>query len=309
MSRVKKFKLFVTAIAMLFLIMAPSAHIYAAEVSEQKIEVPQDENGHRVIAFGKAITIIYADGRMEIIPNNPSGRIDVMIDGLVTQGIGIVIIPAKSRTNMVLEEGSFIINNINEEQAAALKKMTLESLSADTVIESLAVIEGQKDLQNVNAFAVGSNGTLQNSEGAEVSVDVLSGVQVKTPAVVYEEFANEMQERILEEQKLREEQQAAVTSKEDDKKEDNNSITICEEHDYEVIFSYPGTHDYLLDIDYYCCYLGTFEQCKICGRSNPNSLTMYKHGEEFCSVCGYNQYGQRKDQSASVENEENEVTE
>lgn len=252
MSRIKKFKLFVTAFAMMLLIMVPSAHIYAAEVSDEIIEVSQDGNAHRVIAFGKSIAIVYSDGRMEIIPNNPSGRIDVMIDGLVTQGIGTVIIPAKSRTDMVLEEGSFIIDNISEEQAIALKTMTAESCSNDTVIESLAVIEGQEYLQNVNAFAVGSNGTLQNSEGTEVSADALSGVKVKTPAVVYEEFANEIQERILEEQKLREEQQAAESSKEDDKKEDNgNSITICKEHDYEIIYSYPGTFDYLLDIEYY----------------------------------------------------------
>lgn len=294
MLKMKKFKLLITTMTMMLLIMAPAAHVYAAEISDKIIEVQQNEgSGHQnVIAFGKSIAIIYPDGRMEIIANNPSGRIDVMINGKVTKGIGTVIVSAQNRTNIILEENSFVVSNVNEKQADELKKIILKNLSDDKSVESLTVIESQESLQNINAFTIGKKGELQNSEGTVVPASVLTGVQVKTPEVVYEEFVEEMQESIQREQKLQEESKISVSTEDNEENDNDNAITGACNHEWVL-----SDIDYLFMNGFEGCVTAPIYECSKCGIVTWYDEQQYHaHGEDYyCEYCGCNAHGYKND--------------
>lgn len=256
MMKLRKIKAFIVAFAMVAAMSMPSTFAYAVEASEDKLEVSKDEKRHTVAVYGKAVAIIYPDGQMVIVANNLSGRVDVMLDGKVTKGIGTVVVPAQNRTNMVLEEGSFIANAKDEEQADMLKEVIKESLLTDQPIESSVVIEDGEEMQNVTMFLVGKSGEIQAEDGTKISTDALTGVEVKTPQIVYEEFAAEMEEKIQEEQeKIREEQQAAAERGQEDKSKESefqgtpsssqgNGITGVCSHEWEPAGTIDGgEHD------------------------------------------------------------------
>lgn len=292
----RKWKLLAAAVVMTVSMIMPSVAVCAATVSQETIEVPGGEKRHTVVAYGKSIAIVYPDGRTEIIANNPSGRIDVMIDGKVTKGIGMVIIPAQNGTNMVLEEGSFIVNGITDEQAGALKNMVVQSLTADTPVASASAIEGGEGMQGARAFAIDAKGGLLASDGSAAPASVLPEMQVKTPEVVYQAFSEAIEEGIRAqeeaEQKAREEEAAAGRDDEDtvvsDEESSCNGVTGMCVHEWEP---------YDLDVDVIIldnktkCATGPFSKCTKCGTVMWLTENMHTHGEEHCQYCGYDMYG------------------
>lgn len=277
----KKWKLTAAAVAMTASILLPSTLAYAVEVSEETIEVTGEKEMHTVIAFGKSIAIVYSDGKTAIIANNLSGRIDVMIDGKVTKGIGIVVIPAQSGTNLVMEEDSFIVNGISDSQVEALKKMVMENLSAERLITSAAMIENGGGMQGVKAFSIDAKGTLHDSNGDKAPVGVLQGMQVKTPEVAYQSFVEEMQESIRIEQ-----EESAQKAEEEQAVSSDNGVTSWCIHEWE-----PYDLDILHFTDRSKCATGPFYKCTKCRMLTWWNENTHIHGEDYCEYCGYNMYG------------------
>lgn len=286
-TMLKKIKILTMAIVMTFAILMPSVFVHAAEFSDKVIEVPQDGIKHTVIAFGSSIAIIYPDGKTDIIANNLSGRIDVMLDGEVIKGIGVVTVSAQNKANLVLETDSYLVSNISEQQANSFKKAITDALMKDAPISVFSAIENQDGMQGVNAFIIGNQGELQASDGTAASAGTLSGIQITTPEIAYQEFAEEMQESIRIEQEARQEEQSEEVSlstdseeKEDDSSESANGCN----HNWELE---NGIQQLLLGSpdNPVACATPPFYRCTKC------KILMWKnthiHTEEKCEYCGH----------------------
>ncbi|MDE7342281.1 MAG: hypothetical protein K2N80_17260 [Lachnospiraceae bacterium] len=299
----KRTKIWMMAMALIFAVLAPSVPVFAAELSKETVEVPEDGEKHTVVAFGGSIAMIYPDGKMEIIANNSSGRINVMLDGEVLKGIGLITVPAQNRTNMVLEMGSYLVSGISEQQADSLKKAVADGLMNDMPVSSLSAIENQAGMQGVNAFIVGNRGELQTADGMTAPAGALSGIQVKTPEAAYQEFAEEMEEIVRKDQEAAQEErnrEAAardVQVKEDDEEDtenkdggndSSNGNTGACKHNWEPEDSL--TVLYLTedkDGDAYACVTPPFWRCTICKTLMWMNQNVHEHrGEEPCEYCG-----------------------
>lgn len=280
----KRIKIWMMAVAaLLFATLLPSIPVFAAELSGETVEVPEDGKKHTVVAFGGSIAMLYPDGKMNIIANNPSGRIDVMIDGEVVKGIGLITIPAQNQTNMVLEAGSYLLSGISEQQADALKKAVADSLKTDVPVLDLSAIEGQEGMQGANAFIVGQWGKLQTADGAEIPDGALSGIQVTTPEAAYQEFAEEMEESIRREQEAARKEQETAQEEQNIENNSSNGVTNACSHNWEL---YESTSVVLLADG---CATPPFYRCTICKRLMWLSQNMHKHTEgQKCEYCGRN---------------------
>lgn len=293
----KKTKIWMAVIAVMFGMLFPSVPAFAAELSGETVEVPEDGEKHTVVTFGGSITIVYQDGRMEIIANNPSGRVDVMIDGEVIKGIGLVTIPAQNRPDMVLETGSFLVGGISEQQVDSLKKAIAAGLKNDVPVSGPDAIESIGGMQGVSAFIVGNGGELQTPDGMAAPADVLSGIQVKTPEAAYQEFAEEMEENIRkDEEAAREEQERENeesfssdgaeddTGKTDDEEDSSSGTTGECRHNWELDES---VNVLILD-NGASCVTPPFYRCTLCKRLMWMSYNKHVHNEEErCEYCGY----------------------
>lgn len=230
-TMLKRTKIWIAVFAMMFAMLIPSALAHAAELSGETIEVPEDGKDHTVAAFGTSIAMVYPNGKMEIIANNPSGRIDVMLDGEVIKGIGLITIHAQNKTNMVLEAGSYFVSNISEQQSDSLKRAVADGLAKDMPVSSPSAIENQNGMQGVNAFVVGQRGELQASDGTAVSAEALSGIQVRTPETAYQEFAEEMEESTRKDQEALQEARNRESFSSDVLEEEDTGNENTEEKD------------------------------------------------------------------------------
>ncbi len=294
----KRTKIWMMAMALIFAVLAPSVPVLAAELSRETVEVPEDGEKHTVVAFGGSIAMIYPDGKMEIIANNSSGRIDVMLDGEVIKGIGLITVPAQNRTNMVLEMGSYLVSSISEQQADSLKKAVADGLMNDMPVSSLSAIENQAGMQGVNAFIVGNQGELQTADGVTAPASALSGIQVKTPEAAYQEFAEEMEEIVRKDQEAAQEErnreaaaqdaQAEEDDEEDTENKDggndssNGTAGACR-HNWELDESVK-----VLVLDRGArCATPPFYRCTLCNMLMWMSENVHVHNEEEkCEYCG-----------------------
>lgn len=295
----KRTKIWMTAMILIIAVLTPSALVLAAELSEETVEVPEDGEKHIVVAFGGSIAMVYPDGKMSIIANNPSGRIDVMLDGEVFKGIGLITVPAQNKTNMVLETGSYLVSNISEQQADSLKKAVADGLMNDMPVSSLSAIENQAGMQGVNAFIVGNRGELQTADGMTAPAGALSGIQVKTPEAAYQEFAEEMEESIRKDQEAAQEERNRESLAQDiqvegDGEEDienkgsgndsSNGVTGVCRHNWELDESVKVL---VLDSGARCA-TPPFYRCTICNMLMwLNKNTHVHNEEERCEYCGY----------------------
>ncbi|MCM1156569.1 MAG: hypothetical protein NC314_13375 [Roseburia sp.] len=288
----KKLKISALAVAILTVLLIPTNYVYAVEASEEIMEVPQDETARTIIAFGKSIAIIHADNSMEIIANNLSGRIDVMIDGIVTKGIGKIMIPAQSRAKIALEEDSFVVNGITEEDADTLKETVSDYFSQNMCIEDSTVIE-KIIPQTVNVFITGQNGELLSTDGNPAPANIQASMQITTPDALYETFVDEMNEAIRQEQKIIQqakepEQNTTIVNE----KEENNSTVTTEGCFHEwVLSSSKLTTIHYSENSCEACLTEPIYKCAKCGALW--SQNYHEHGEEYCQYCGYNIHGKQ----------------
>lgn len=292
----KKTKIWMTAFAVMLAMLVSFVPVHAAELSEETVEVPEDGEKHTVAAFGNSIALVYPDGKTEIIANNLSGRIDVMLDGEVIKGIGLVSIPAQNRTDMILEMGSCLVGSISEQQADSLKRTVADGLKNDTPVSALSVIENRDGMNGVNAFLVGDQGELQNADGSAAPADALSGMQVKTPEAAYQEFVEEMEENIRkDEEAAREERERENeesfssdgaeddTGKTDDGEEGSGTTGACR-HNWEL----DESVNVLILNNGASCATPPFYRCTLCKRLMWMNYNVHVHNEEErCEYCGY----------------------
>lgn len=110
--KAKKMKVVATAVMLAITTMVTTVPAYAAEVSKQEESIKENDEKSTVFVFGEAIVMVYPDGTLEIIPNNPSGKVDVMIAGKLYKGMGRMTVQPKEANvspNMVLEENSIVV--------------------------------------------------------------------------------------------------------------------------------------------------------------------------------------------------------
>ena len=205
----------------------------AAEPSEKVIE----DGNHSVYAFGKSVVFLVED-TIEIVPNNDTKMIDVMIDGKVSKGLQSVELKTTEGNKVVPEEGSIILECDSKGQAQKLKDRIATGMENDTPVTNIADLVGEEE--NVAAFMIDDSGSLVDENGKAVTGNNAPKVEVDSVSNVSEEFQAEQQElqgemkqqeererleeirRLLEiRQKTWEERQAALEA---DKKKDAEVI-------------------------------------------------------------------------------------
>ena len=134
----------------------------AAEPSERVVEGSR----HSVYAFGKSVVLIVED-TIEIVPNNDTKMIDVMIDGKVSKGLQSVELKTTEGNKVVPEEGSIILECDSKEQAQELKDKIATGMENDTPVTNIADLVGEEE--NVAAFMIDESGNLVDDNGKAVT--------------------------------------------------------------------------------------------------------------------------------------------
>lgn len=158
--------------------------VYAAEVSAESTQIKQNEEKSTVFVFGASIAMAYDDGTIEIIPNNPSGRVDVMIGGKLYKGMGKVIVSARKEKeipNMVLEKNSFFVKGVTEQTASAVSEKAKQAILANSTVSSLSDIKG---LETSGILYLNNEGNLETPDGKTVAADK-AGVSLTTVEQAY----------------------------------------------------------------------------------------------------------------------------
>ena len=171
----------------------------AAEPSEKVIE----DGNHSVYAFGKSVVFLVGD-TIEIVPNNDTKMIDVMIDGKVSKGLQSVELKTTEGNKVVPEEGSIILECDSKGQAQKLKDRIATGMENDTPVTNIADLVGEEE--NVAAFMIDDSGSLVDENGKAVTGNNAPKVEVDSVSNVSVEFQAEQQE-LREEMKQQEERE------------------------------------------------------------------------------------------------------
>ena len=171
----------------------------AAEPSEKVIE----DGNHSVYAFGKSVVFIEGD-TIEIVPNNNTKMIDVMIDGKVSKGLQRLELKTTEGNKVVPEEGSIILECDSKEQAQELKDKIATGMENDTPVTNIADLVGEEE--NVAAFMIDESGNLVDDNGNAVTGNNAPKVEVDSVSNVSVDFQAEQQE-LREEMKQQEERE------------------------------------------------------------------------------------------------------
>ena len=168
----------------------------AAEPSEKVIE----DGNHSVYAFGKSVVFIEGD-TIEIVPNNNTKMIDVMIDGKVSKGLARVELKTTEGNKVVPEEGSIILECDSKELVQGLKDKIATGMENDTPVTNIADLVVEEE--NVAAFMIDVNGNLVDGNGKAVTGNNAPKVEVDSVANASVKFQAEQQE-LREEMKWQE---------------------------------------------------------------------------------------------------------
>ena len=171
----------------------------AAEPSEKVIE----DGNHSVYAFGKSVVFLVGD-TIEIVPNNDTKMIDVMIDGKVSKGLQSLELKTTEGNKVVPEEGSIILECDSKGQAQELKDKIATGMENDTPVTNIADLVGEEE--NVAAFMIDESGNLVDDNGKAVTGNIAPKVEVDSVSNVSVEFQAEQQE-LREEMKQQEERE------------------------------------------------------------------------------------------------------
>ena len=192
-----------------------------------EMSVKQDGKTHNVFVFGQSLALISTDGSIEISCMGPVGRVDVMIDGVLTKNVASIDIPASRQTKMVLDENSIIVKDVTVESGKAVKKQISDAYASGKASVDLASLAG------VTAYKVSEGGQVEDASGKAVTSDVI-GVSVSSTEAVSVSFEEEMKEikiaeqeaeaAVLEAKEKEAAAKASVTSS-DDKKENGSGST------------------------------------------------------------------------------------
>lgn len=132
-----------------------------------EVSVKQDGKTHKVFVFGQSLALVSTDGSIEISTMGPVGRVDVMIDGVLTKNVSSIDIPANQQTNMVLDENSIIVKNVTAESGEAIKSQISSAYASGASSIDLA------SLGNVAAYKINADGQIVNANGNTVSSNAI----------------------------------------------------------------------------------------------------------------------------------------
>ncbi len=167
--KLKKLKATFIAAMVAMATLITTVPVYAAQVSSESTEIRENKEKSTVFVFGSSIVMTYDNGTIEIIPNNPSGRVDVMIAGKLYKGMGKVTIAAQKEKvlpNMVLEKNSFFVKGVTEQTAAAISEKAKQAILANNTVSSLSDVRG---LENTDILHINNEGNLAIKQ-PEISV-------------------------------------------------------------------------------------------------------------------------------------------
>lgn len=182
--KLKKLKATFIAAMVAMATLITTVPVYAAQVSSESTEIRENKEKSTVFVFGSSIVMTYDNGTIEIIPNNPSGRVDVMIAGKLYKGMGKVTIAAQKEKvlpNMVLEKNSFFVKGVTEQTAAAISEKAKQAILANNTVSSLSDV---RDLENADILHINNEGNLETSDGKIVAADK-AGVSLTTVEKAY----------------------------------------------------------------------------------------------------------------------------
>ena len=183
-----------------------------------EVSVKQDGKAHNVYVFGQSLALVSTDGSIEISCMGPVGRVDIMIDGVLTKNVASIDIPASQQTKMLLDENSIIVKNVTADSGKAVKKQISDAYASGTVSVDLASLAG------VTAYKVSADGQVEDASGKAVTSDVI-GVSVSSTEAASESFAEEMKEIKIAEQ----EAEAAVLEAKEKEAAAKASITSSDD--------------------------------------------------------------------------------
>lgn len=198
--KLKKLKATFIAAMVAMATLITTVPVYAAQVSSESTEIRENKEKSTVFVFGSSIVMTYDNGTIEIIPNNPSGRVDVMIAGKLYKGMGKVTIAAQKEEvlpNMVLEKNSFFVKGVTEQTAAAISEKAKQAILANNTVSSLSDIRG---LENTDILHINNEGNLETSDGKIVAADK-AGVSLTTVEKAYTTHTEALKEAAANEQK------------------------------------------------------------------------------------------------------------
>lgn len=172
------------------LVIGSCATVFAAPPAEapSEVSVKQDGKAHNVYAFGTSLALVYADGSIDIFSIGPDGRVNVMMDGAVTENISNVSVPAGQRMRLALGNGSIIVRNVTAESGEAIKKQIDDAYAAGASSVELTSLTG------VTAYWINEDGEIVNVDGVEVSIKEpeLSIYSIDGLAKLFEELLKEL---------------------------------------------------------------------------------------------------------------------
>lgn len=198
--KLKKLKATFIAAMVAMATLITTVPVYAAQVSSESTEIRENKEKSTVFVFGSSIVMTYDNGTIEIIPNNPSGRVDVMIAGKLYKGMGKVTIAAQKEKvlpNMVLEKNSFFVKGVTEQTAAAISEKAKQAILANNTVSSLSDV---RDLENADILHINNEGNLETSDGKIVAADK-AGVSLTTVEKAYTTHTEALKEAAANEQK------------------------------------------------------------------------------------------------------------
>ena len=127
------------------------------------------------------------DGSIEISCMGPVGRVDVMIDGVLTKNVASIDIPASQQTKMVLDENSIIVKNVTAESGEAVKKQISDAYASGAASIDLASLAG------VTAYKVSTDGQVEDASGKAVTSNEI-GMSVSSTESASVSFEEELKE-------------------------------------------------------------------------------------------------------------------
>ena len=177
---------FAMAAALVMPITVCAAPLAAAPI---EMSVKQDGKAHKVFVFGQSLALVSTDGSIEISCMGPVGRVDVMIDGVLTKNVASIDIPASQQTKMVLDENSIIVKNVTAKSGEAVKKQIGDAYASGAASINLASLAG------VTAYKVNADGQVEDASGKAVtSTEIgMSVSSTEAVSVSFEEVMNEFE--------------------------------------------------------------------------------------------------------------------
>lgn len=172
---------------------------FAAPADESSMTI--EDGAKSINVFGKSIVIMVGD-ELEILPNNETKLVDIMVNGRVTKGVSMADMANLGKSKLVLESGSMLIRCSSKEKAAEMKAMIEEALAEgeklDTGLSGLSM-DKLKSLLMDTIYIVDANGKLVDENGIEMPEGIRPG-GISSISQAYKTFVDILDRMLKEEQ-------------------------------------------------------------------------------------------------------------